>query len=68
VEGFEKLLDMGNIRFYITEEGFREKQDYLPRACLFFKAEVVKDSAEFFGGLKEFDVRKTVYLQDEPKG
>jgi hypothetical protein len=68
VEGFEKLLDMGNIRFYITEEGFREKPDVLPRACLFFKAEVVKDSAEFFGGLKEFDVRRTVYLQDEPKG
>jgi hypothetical protein len=68
VEGFEKLLDMGNIRFYITEEGFREKPEVLPRACLFFKAEVVKDSAEFFGNLKEFDVRKTVYLQDEPKG
>ena len=68
VEGFEKLLDMGNIRFYITEKGFREKPEVLPRACLFFKAEVVKDSAEFFGNLKEFDVRKTVYLQDEPKG
>jgi Predicted membrane protein len=68
IEGFEKLLDMGNVRFYITEDGFRENPGYLPRSCVFFKAEVVKDSGEFFGNLKKFDTRNIVYLQDEPKG
>ncbi len=67
-EDFEKLLDMGNVRFYITEEGFRENPSYLPRACVFFGAKIVKDSAEFFGNLGKFDIRKTVYLQDYPEG
>ncbi|MEO0149683.1 MAG: YfhO family protein [candidate division WOR-3 bacterium] len=68
VEGYEKLLSMANVKFYAYEMGFLENKENLPRACLFFNAEVVKDSATFFENLPNYDVKTTLYLQDNPKG
>ncbi|MEO0209968.1 MAG: YfhO family protein, partial [candidate division WOR-3 bacterium] len=66
-EGFENLLKMANVKYYITDSGFVELKDYLPRAYLVYCAQVIKDSSTFFSNVKNLKVHECVYLNDEPK-
>jgi hypothetical protein len=66
-EGFENLLKMANVKYYITDSGFVELKDYLPRAYLVYCAQVIKDSSTFFSNVKNLEVHECVYLNDEPK-
>ncbi len=67
VEGFENLLAMANVKYFIDKQGFRRTPDFLPRAYIVFDAEVIEDSILFFKKVSDFEPQRTVYLQDEPK-
>lgn len=63
-EGFDKLLSAANVRYYIGERGFNELKNTLPRTCIYYDAKVLRDSSEFFGSLRDYDVHRSLYLQD----
>ncbi len=62
-DGFENLLSMANVRYYIGDYGFNELKNTLPRACIYYDAEVLRDSSEFFRNLRDYDVHKSLYVQ-----
>lgn len=63
-EGFENLLRMANVKYYISENGFSVLDGFLPRAYLVYCAKIIKDSFEFFSNVKYFEPKKCVYLQE----
>ncbi len=65
-EGFENLLKMANVKYYITDTGFVELEDYLPRAYIVYCAKIV-DSLEFFSNIKNLKPDKCVYLSESTK-
>jgi hypothetical protein len=64
-EGFENLLKMANVKYYITDSGFLELKNYLPRAYIVHCVKVVKDSFEFFSNVKSLEPEKCVYLSEK---
>ena len=65
-EGFENLLKMANVKFYITDRGFLELENYLPRAYIVHCVKVIKDSFEFFSNAKNLEPQRCVYLSQKP--
>ncbi len=66
-EGFENILKALNVKYYITDSGFVELKNYLPRSYIVYCSKLVRDSSEFFSNIKNFEFDKCVYLQDETK-
>jgi hypothetical protein len=64
-EGFENLLKMANVKYYITDSGFLELKNYLPRAYIVYCVKIVKDSFEFFSNVKSLEPEKCVYLSEK---
>ncbi len=64
-EGFENILRTLNVKYYITDNGFVELKNYLPRVYIVYCSKLVKDSSEFFSNVKNFEFNKCAYLQDE---
>jgi len=65
-DGFENLLKMANVKFYITDSGFLELKNYLPRAYIVHCVKVIKDSFEFFSNAKNLEPQRCVYLSQKP--
>ncbi len=65
-EGFENLLRMANVRYYITDSGFLELKNYLPRAYIVHCVKIIKDSFEFFSNAKNLEPQRCVYLSNKP--
>lgn len=63
-EGFENLLKMANVKYYITENGFSILNVYLPRAYIVYCAKIIEDSLEFFSSVKNFEPERCAYLQE----
>ncbi len=67
VDGFENMLYMADVKYYITEKGFKENTFRLSRAAICYNAVVIEDSATFFGEIRNLKPDRVVYLQDRPR-
>ena len=66
-EGFENLLAMMNVRYYISDKGFRRLREY-PRAYVVYGVEYYPDSAQFFKHVADMDFSSTAYVQENVGG
>jgi len=61
-KGFLNLLEMMNVRYYITDKGFARIRE-LPRAYVVYNVREIKDSSIFFKMPDKMNFAQTAYVQ-----
>ena len=66
-KGFENLLSMMNVRYYISDKGFKRHREY-PRAYVVYGVNYISDSSVFFSRIPSMDFYNVVYVQEPVEG